>query len=99
LFAEDTLSLTQDYLSGESRRFPGGTPEKNINQPSSDVLQFTLTDGSLITARPSGTEPKIKFYFSLHTDPPFEYDAAAVALAEQTTRYHDHVNAFLKERT
>jgi phosphoglucomutase len=33
--------------------------------PSSDVLQFILTDGSKISARPSGTEPKIKFYFSL----------------------------------
>jgi phosphoglucomutase len=33
--------------------------------PNSNVLQFTLADGSKITARPSGTEPKIKFYFSL----------------------------------
>jgi phosphoglucomutase len=29
------------------------------------VLQFILTDGSKISARPSGTEPKIKFYFSV----------------------------------
>lgn len=33
--------------------------------PVSNVLQFLLADGSKITARPSGTEPKIKFYFSL----------------------------------
>jgi len=32
--------------------------------PSSDVLQFTLANGSKVTMRPSGTEPKIKFYFS-----------------------------------
>ena len=36
--------------------------------PSSDVLQFILTDGSKISARPSGTEPKIKFYFSLRKE-------------------------------
>ena len=31
----------------------------------SDVLQFFLNDGSKITVRPSGTEPKIKFYFGV----------------------------------
>jgi phosphoglucomutase len=31
------------------------------------VLQFVLADGSKISARPSGTEPKIKFYFSVST--------------------------------
>jgi phosphoglucomutase len=36
--------------------------------PSSDVLQFILADGSKISARPSGTEPKIKFYFSLRKE-------------------------------
>jgi phosphoglucomutase len=30
------------------------------------VLQFLLSDGSKISARPSGTEPKIKFYFSVY---------------------------------
>lgn len=41
-----------------------GTKTK-IDLPSSNVLQFILADGSKISARPSGTEPKIKFYFSL----------------------------------
>jgi len=36
-----------------------------LEQPKSDVLQFILEDGSTISARPSGTEPKIKFYFSM----------------------------------
>jgi phosphoglucomutase len=36
-----------------------------INLPKSNVLQFVLADGSKISARPSGTEPKIKFYFSV----------------------------------
>lgn len=34
--------------------------------PSSNVLQFVTADGSRVTARPSGTEPKIKFYFSVN---------------------------------
>jgi len=37
-----------------------------INLPKSNVLQFVTEDGSKISARPSGTEPKIKFYFSVH---------------------------------
>ena len=36
-----------------------------IDLPKSNVLQFVLEDGSKISARPSGTEPKIKFYFSV----------------------------------
>ncbi|MGE5108158.1 MAG: phospho-sugar mutase [Sphingobacteriales bacterium] len=38
-----------------------------IELPKSNVLQFILADGSKISARPSGTEPKIKFYFSVNT--------------------------------
>ena len=38
-----------------------------INLPKSNVLQFVTEDGSKISARPSGTEPKIKFYFSVNT--------------------------------
>ncbi len=37
-----------------------------IDQPKSNVLQFILGDGTSISARPSGTEPKIKFYFSVN---------------------------------
>ena len=36
--------------------------------PASNVIQFLTSDGALVTARPSGTEPKIKFYFSVHAD-------------------------------
>ena len=37
-----------------------------IDLPKSNVLQFILSDGTSISARPSGTEPKIKFYFSVN---------------------------------
>jgi phosphoglucomutase len=39
--------------------------EKPIELPKSNVLQFLLKDGTLISVRPSGTEPKIKFYFGV----------------------------------
>jgi phosphoglucomutase len=43
---------------GEERR----RAERKIDLPSSDVIQWLLADGTKVTVRPSGTEPKIKFY-------------------------------------
>ena len=40
----------------------------DIHLPKSNVLQFITEDGSKISARPSGTEPKIKYYFSVKTN-------------------------------
>jgi len=54
-----------DYQSSISTNITSGKKE-NIDFPSSNVLQFDLEDGSKISARPSGTEPKIKFYFSVN---------------------------------
>jgi phosphoglucomutase len=45
-----------------------------IALPQSNVLQFILEDGSKISARPSGTEPKIKFYFSVNASLKSEKD-------------------------
>ena len=45
---------------------PQSGEEWKITLPKSNVLQFILADGSTISARPSGTEPKIKFYFSVN---------------------------------
>jgi phosphoglucomutase len=53
-----------DYEKGLKTFLKDGKTE-NIALPKSNVLQFVLEDGSKISARPSGTEPKIKFYFSV----------------------------------
>jgi phosphoglucomutase len=55
-----------DYELSNGRNLQSGE-EWKIPLPKSNVLQFILADGSKISARPSGTEPKIKFYFSVHT--------------------------------
>ncbi len=55
----------------------------DIKLPASNVLQFILEDGSKISARPSGTEPKIKFYFSVNTT------LSSVADYEKTKAYLD----------
>lgn len=54
-----------DYESQVGKNLQTGESWK-IDQPKSNVLQFVLADGTKISARPSGTEPKIKFYFSVN---------------------------------
>lgn len=55
-----------DYQTGKGKN-PATGEEWEIKLPKSNVLQFILADGTKISARPSGTEPKIKFYFSVNT--------------------------------
>ncbi|HIZ52758.1 MAG TPA: phospho-sugar mutase [Candidatus Enterococcus avicola] len=51
-----------------------------LTTPPSDVLKYVLADGSWIAVRPSGTEPKIKFYIGVKGDSQEEADAKIVAL-------------------
>jgi len=62
-----------DYELRSGRNLQTGESWK-IDLPQSNVLQFILADGSKISARPSGTEPKIKFYFSVHSKLPSAAD-------------------------
>jgi phosphoglucomutase len=55
-----------DYEKRVKTNLQSGATEE-IMLPKSNVLQFITEDGSKISARPSGTEPKIKFYFSVNT--------------------------------
>lgn len=85
----DVIQLL-DYDKQQSRNLQTGETVP-ILLPRSNVLQFILEDGSKISARPSGTEPKIKFYFSVneplaHTS---AYDKVKTSLAlkiEQITK-------------
>ena len=55
-----------DYQALKEKNLLTGE-KKALNFPTSDVLQFYLADGSKVSVRPSGTEPKIKFYMSVRS--------------------------------
>ena len=58
------VTEVRDYESSEATDMATGKKSK-IDLPKSDVLQFITKDGDVISASPSGTEPKIKFYCSV----------------------------------
>jgi phosphoglucomutase len=61
------VTTVLDYDSSTRTDILTGTTYP-LDFPKSNVLQYLTEDGSKISARPSGTEPKIKFYFSVRTD-------------------------------
>ncbi|MDN6626521.1 MAG: phospho-sugar mutase, partial [Pisciglobus halotolerans] len=60
-FADIGVKSIEDFKTGKRTNNQSGETE-NIDMPSADVLKYKLNDGSWIAIRPSGTEPKIKFY-------------------------------------
>ena len=79
--AGSEVLTVRDYKSLEEVNLRSGvrTP---IEQDSSNVLQWITADGSIISVRPSGTEPKIKFYFGVKEPLPAveQYDEVLAAL-------------------
>jgi phosphoglucomutase len=79
--AGSEVLTVRDYKSLEEINLRSGvrTP---IDQDSSNVLQWITADGSIISVRPSGTEPKIKFYFGVKEPLPAveQYDEVLAAL-------------------
>ncbi|SHG06726.1 Phosphomannomutase [Flavobacterium micromati] len=59
--------ILEDYQSSTAKNLLDGT-ETLMDIPKSNVLIYYTEDGSKICARPSGTEPKIKFYISVNTE-------------------------------
>ncbi len=57
------VAQVTDILNNTVNNIATGQTEPGPGLPSSNVLIFNLTDGSKVVARPSGTEPKIKYYF------------------------------------
>jgi phosphomannomutase len=58
--------IVEDYQSSIAKNLLDGS-ESTMDLPKSNVLIYYTEDGSKICARPSGTEPKIKFYISVNT--------------------------------
>jgi phosphomannomutase len=59
------VAFLEDYDKGIRFEIKNQS-EKSIPLPKANVLIFILEDGSRIALRPSGTEPKIKFYYSVN---------------------------------
>lgn len=62
-FNATAITVTEDFKAQTATDSDGNVTK--LTTPPSDVLKYTLTDGSWIAVRPSGTEPKIKFYIAV----------------------------------
>ncbi len=89
-----SLDRIKDYKTGSVTDLSGkkiGT----IDLPSSNVLQFFLKDGSKITVRPSGTEPKIKFYASCRSEKGMPLDRAREETSEKIKAIEKDIDKLL----
>ena len=86
-FNATTITVTEDFKAQTSTAADGTVTA--LTTPPSDVLKYTLADGSWIAVRPSGTEPKIKFYIAVVGDSN-EDSQAKIANIEA------EINAFVK---
>ncbi len=77
----------KDYKLGESRT---GSKVERLTLPPSNVIAYELEGGGRVTLRPSGTEPKIKYYFELK-----ETLGAGEALAQARARAEGKLKAFI----
>jgi phosphoglucomutase len=84
------ITLKDYTLQKETNLLTGQVTD--IELPKSDVLQFITEDGSIISARPSGTEPKIKFYCSVNT-----VLASKNAFAETEQRLEEKIGNIMED--
>ena len=86
-FNATAISATEDFKAQTSTAADGTVTA--LTTPPSDVLKYTLADGSWIAVRPSGTEPKIKFYIAVVGDSNEDAQAKIAAIEAE-------INAFIK---
>ncbi|MCP9313417.1 phospho-sugar mutase [Liquorilactobacillus satsumensis] len=87
-FAGVSVAAMEDFSNSEKKTAEGTVTK--IELPQANVLKYILTDGSWLAVRPSGTEPKIKFYIATEA----QTQAEAVAKREQ---FADEILAFAKK--
>ena len=80
-FGDKLVLAMRDYKTGKVVDMATGT-ESETGLPASNVLYFELTDGGWCCARPSGTEPKIKFYMGVKGSSLTDAEAQVEALTE-----------------
>jgi phosphoglucomutase len=79
------VAFVIDYKAKTKKNVISGL-EEIVNLPSSNVVQYILKDGSCITGRPSGTEPKVKFYISVRAEVSANYNETMRKLKERIVR-------------
>jgi len=84
-FGDIQVKTTEDYLESTTSSSDGTTG--TIDFDKADVLKYYLEDGSWIAARPSGTEPKIKFYIGAVADTQAEVDQKVEAFETSINEY------------
>jgi len=95
--AGQKIVLMKDYRKQIALSLEDGTKQSDINLPSSNVLQFILDDNSIVTARPSGTEPKIKFYASCRSDASMPLDDAIPMVEKKIEAIDAALNQLIEE--
>lgn len=83
--AGEAVVELRDFQAGTVRDLVHHT-ERATSVPPSNVVQFVTSEGSIVTARPSGTEPKIKYYFSVRASASSarqDYDGTMQRLGER----------------
>ncbi|MGT2911817.1 phospho-sugar mutase [Streptococcus cameli] len=86
-FNQTDIALFEDFALQTATTLDGTVT--NLTTPPSDVLKYTLTDDSWFAVRPSGTEPKIKFYIATVGETLAEAE-------EKITNIEAEINAFVK---
>ncbi|MDK6810056.1 phospho-sugar mutase [Ligilactobacillus agilis] len=86
-FAGYEVAALEDFAKSE-KRLADGTVTK-IDLPTSNVLKYILADGTWIAVRPSGTEPKIKFYIGTQAD-------SLAKAEEKRAAFEDAITTFVK---
>ncbi|MCL5244861.1 phospho-sugar mutase [Cellulophaga sp. 20_2_10] len=87
------VAWIEDYNTSTAKNIITGE-EKEITIPKSNVLIYIAEDGTKMAARPSGTEPKIKFYFSVNTtlEKAEDFTAKNIELEEKINRILKELN-------
>jgi phosphoglucomutase len=95
VFAGVKVDLVKDFKDGTTFDVAKGAKAKNIDLPSSNVLQFCLADSSIVSVRPSGTEPKIKFYASCTTGKGTDLAKAKAEVKEKIKAIEAEINSLI----
>lgn len=81
-FGEYTVTSARDYKTGIIKDIATGA-ERPTGLPESNVLYYDLTDDAWLCVRPSGTEPKVKFYYGIKGTSLEDANAKSAALGEE----------------